>query len=1559
MNNDKNKYDREKITFIQGFNDNDSKTLSENYPNAIVFSKPKKYKDIYIKNIYKNGFSYNKIQGINSNNIILDDNKISLGIDDHDLLNINKNLIIPRYFYTGAYNPFFKKYLTLNTEKLNHYNINNIENFNNIDDDFLCEETNEQNKLNENNYLIIESIDNYNKIIISKIDESQLSLISYKKIDDDKFIKQNLSDEKIIILLDKYERLYISKVENVNIKSSGKFNVFGNLNNKNNNDQYYFESQNLSGLFKDSKVVDASSLILHNTLTEGCYKSMFKGCTELEKAPELPATTLVNNCYKEIFYGCSKLNYIKTQFKQRKNNENNFEDLDGTNLPLYTLNWVKNVAEIGTFINIFIKSNDWNIYDENNNIKDGILGVNGIPKLWVDDEERPYDINFGGPYIKQYLTIENVSDDIASIILPIGVSYRKSKDITWTKIESSSEPSDSIIELNNEDNKVYLKGNFNSNSYENGKLYQSNSFGKFIVYGNIMSLCNGDGFKDSYNEISSNNCFKNFFSNLNIIDAANLILPATTITDSCYAYMFAGCKELITSPELPATTLKESCYESMFKDCENLKNAPKLIATSLANNCYKSMFEGCKNLKNTPELIATSLVNNCYESMFKDCTSLINAPILPATNLSYEENGEIKTADNCYTHMFEGCTSLTIAPDLPATILVNGCYMHMFEGCTSLTSAPYLTINELSTNCFNSMFNGCTSLDYIKYNGSYKNDNNQFTNWLNGVAESGTFVNIKDDNNIITGSVDGIPEGWTKYDSSSKRLIIDPLELGQLFINKGTYVNNQKINYLKNNKNIQYESDNNHLEINLTKRDIIIIKSITEDLNTQLNNIINDENSLVHISSNIKFNLFGDLSSYDLIKLNNSNYNLLLYLFINSLVFDASKLCLKEGTLNVDTDKYCYYKMFKGCTLLTNAPKLPATTLTEGCYQSMFEGCTLLEKAPELPAITLVNNCYQSMFENCSKLNYIKALFEDIKENNNYPYTKNWVKNVAVNGQFIKSDNWNISENNIIKDGILGVNGIPELWVDEQNNNYFIEYKNRYLTIERTSEDIVKLQWPKTATTNNHKTISYSFNNINWNEISSENLNIIELNNEHNKVYLKGNNTSYSNMTLHNIIENNSNISFKVYGNIMSLFYGDDFKDKTTFPNNSSYNLTNFFKTTNVDDASNLILPVTTLTKCCYQYMFNNCNKLINIPELPATTLADNCYLGMFMDCTNIINVSKKLLPATTLSKQCYWYMFKGCKSLENAPELPAETLAQSCYKSMFENCTSLETGPQLPATTLAESCYQAMFKGCESLTSIIGELPGEKMEKSCYESMFEGCKSLENAPIIYATQITNRSFAYMFNDCCNLRTIVYAGRWANATSSYDPNTDPTYPYATSHWNTVEQAPFYHWVDNVYETGQFINPNSLPFEDYVLGYDGTIILYYIIPSDWEKINNQLYTNNTRAARLSSLTVDFDNTDNNDNNNLNTFSLLRNNIENYHKYTIVDENNYPAQAFIIMPDKWENELLIFKDNDKENINIFNKNLFKPLKQNIILDDECKYNVYVTQFTCNTITFKKSS
>lgn len=173
-----------------------------------------------------------------------------------------------------------------------------------------------------------------------------------------------------------------------------------------------------------------------------------------------------------------------------------------------------------------------------------------------------------------------------------------------------------------------------------------------------------------------------------------MIIPTT----DCYTYMFSGCINLISAPELPATTLAPDCYSHMFSDC-GLINAPELPATTLADRCYNAMFSGCP-LTKCPELPATTLAPSCYMFIFAGCTSLTIAPKLPVTTLT----------SGCYSAMFQGCNSLTVAPELPATTLTSDCYNSMFRDCTSLTTAPELPATTLITDCYYSMFRGCTKL---------------------------------------------------------------------------------------------------------------------------------------------------------------------------------------------------------------------------------------------------------------------------------------------------------------------------------------------------------------------------------------------------------------------------------------------------------------------------------------------------------------------------------------------------------------------------------------------------------------------------------------------------------------------------------------------------------------------------------------------------------------------------------------------------------------------------------------------------------------------------------
>ena len=89
---------------------------------------------------------------------------------------------------------------------------------------------------------------------------------------------------------------------------------------------------------------------------------------------------------------------------------------------------------------------------------------------------------------------------------------------------------------------------------------------------------------------------------------------------------------------------------------------------------------------------------------------------------------------------------------------------------------------------------------------------------------------------------------------------------------------------------------------------------------------------------------------------------------------DIRTLVDYENYEDANTSEAKFNTLFYGCTSLTSAPDLPATTLAPSCYNSMFQGCTSLTKAPYLPATTLANHCYYYMFQGCTSLTIVPDL---------------------------------------------------------------------------------------------------------------------------------------------------------------------------------------------------------------------------------------------------------------------------------------------------------------------------------------------------------------------------------------------------------------------------------------------------------------------------------------------------------------------------------------------------------------------------------------------------------
>ena len=202
-----------------------------------------------------------------------------------------------------------------------------------------------------------------------------------------------------------------------------------------------------------------------------------------------------------------------------------------------------------------------------------------------------------------------------------------------------------------------------------------------------------------------------------------------------------------------------------------------------------------------------------------------------------------------------------------------------------------------------------------------------------------------------------------------------------------------------------------------------------------------------------------------------------------------------------------------------------------------------------------------------------------------------------------------------------------------------LPYNQQYLTFDVLSGGTIL--W--VANSGETKTISYSINDGEWTQITSTaegaSINV----SAGDKARIKGNNARYASAKDTASMFSGGTAAYDVYGNIMSLIGGDNFSGLTSF-NGQQWAFHDLFNTSNVVSAKNLIMPVTTLTSCCYRAMFAHAKKLTEAPELPATTLASSGYCYMFQDCT----------------------------ALQKAPDLLAETIVGSCYIGMFNSASTL-----------------------------------------------------------------------------------------------------------------------------------------------------------------------------------------------------------------------------------------------------------------------------------------------
>jgi hypothetical protein len=224
------------------------------------------------------------------------------------------------------------------------------------------------------------------------------------------------------------------------------------------------------------------------------------------------------------------------------------------------------------------------------------------------------------------------------------LSYSLDDGETWTTTTISDTTSFGTI---NTGQKIIFKGT-NTRLAKSWDTYNYfNATKQFKVYGNIMSLLNGDDFKTNYEFDSSvtDHC-TGLFRTTYIVDASNLILPALTLYVSSYNGMFRGATNLVYGPKvLPALNVPKDGYSSMFEGCISLVEAPEILATTVSGDtALNRMFCMHRNNKVTaamtkgPVLRITNPLsyNNVYQQLFCGNGNLVEITVLvDGTNGSF------------------------------------------------------------------------------------------------------------------------------------------------------------------------------------------------------------------------------------------------------------------------------------------------------------------------------------------------------------------------------------------------------------------------------------------------------------------------------------------------------------------------------------------------------------------------------------------------------------------------------------------------------------------------------------------------------------------------------------------------------------------------------------------------------------------------------------------------------------------------------------------------------------------------------------------------------------
>lgn len=191
---------------------------------------------------------------------------------------------------------------------------------------------------------------------------------------------------------------------------------------------------------------------------------------------------------------------------------------------------------------------------------------------------------------------------------------------------------------------------------------------------------------------------------------------------------------------------------------------------------------------------------------------------------------------------------------------------------------------------------------------------------------------------------------------------------------------------------------------------------------------------------------------------------------------------LDKTCASTTVEGYGFIELFKGCTPLLTAPKLPATRIGRYSYKGMFQGCTNFNCDVDLPADAIYPECYEDMFKDCSSMSssiIVKAwdfpeAASDVQDGEFIfnKYFTDWVRGTAGVSVFINQD-----DRFIIKNELIESRDHPNIvkWGNYSHNLTFNDTDRKTMSGEGDEEYVYNLTIGRSMTNDGWYTICLPF----------------------------------------------------------------------------------------------------------------------------------------------------------------------------------------------------------------------------------------------------------------------------------------------------------------------------------------------------------------------------------------------------------------------------------------------------------------------------------------------------